>query len=115
MELHERIKYVRTQLNMSQKVFGEHLGVSRDVIANIEYARVSPPKIFIQHLCSTFCVNLEWLDTDQGSVFIHENKNLSETIRIFNDLTPDLQEYAFQQMKSLLQLQNKLQGKDSDK
>lgn len=109
MLLYERIKYVRTQLKMSQKIFGEHLGISRDVYANIEYGRVEPTKMFIMHLCSTFSVNPEWIEHETGSVFIHENKNLSEALRIFNDLTPELQEYALQQIKALLKLQNKLQ------
>jgi len=105
--LHERIKEVRNLLKLSQKEFGEKLGVSRDVIANIEYNRVTPQKIFIQHLCNVFCVNQGWLETGAGNVFLNNNKNLSEAIRIFESLNPDLQEYALKQIKLLLELQEK--------
>lgn len=106
--LSKRIKEVRTLLNLSQKEFGDKLGVSRDVIANIEYNRVTPQKIFIRHLCTIFSVNKAWLETGKGDVFINNNKNLSEAIRVFESLNPDLQEFALKQIKSLLELQNKL-------
>jgi len=105
--LHERIKEVRTLLKMTQKDFGDKLGVSRDVIANIEYNRVQPQKIFIQHLCVTFSVNQDWLETGAGDVFLENSKNLSEAISIFELLNPDLQEYALKQIKLLLELQEK--------
>ena len=35
--MHNRIKMVRESLQLSQREFGEKLGVSRDVISNIEY------------------------------------------------------------------------------
>ncbi|RKL63823.1 XRE family transcriptional regulator [Thermoanaerobacteraceae bacterium SP2] len=105
--MHERIKEVRNLLKLSQKEFGEKLGVSRDVIANIEYNRVEPQKIFIQHLCNIFSVNQDWLETGVGNVFLNNNKNLSEAIRIFESLNPDLQEYALKQIKLLLELQEK--------
>ncbi|WP_202849479.1 helix-turn-helix domain-containing protein [Clostridium thermosuccinogenes] len=107
--LHKRIREVRTLLKMSQKDFGDKLGVSRDVIANIEYNRAKPQKIFIQHLCSTFNVNQDWLETGEGSVFINDkrSKNLSEAIRIFESLNPDLQDYALKQIKAFLELQEK--------
>lgn len=105
--VHKRIKEVRTLLKMSQKDFGDKLGVSRDVIANIEYNRVEPQKIFIQHLCSTFSVNQDWLETGVGNIFLNDNKNLSEAIRVFESLNPDLQDYALKQIKALLELQEK--------
>lgn len=105
--LHKRVKEVRSLLKMSQKDFGEKLGVSRDVIANIEYNRVEPQKIFIQHLCATFSVNQDWLETGRGNVFVNNSKNLSEALRIFEALNPDLQDYALKQIKALLELQEK--------
>ena len=105
--LHKRITEVRTLLKLSQKDFGVKLGVSRDVIANIEYNRVVPQKLFIQHLCTTFSINKDWLATGVGDVFIYDNVNLSEAIRMFESLNPDLQECALKQIKSLLELQKK--------
>ena len=38
--LNGRIKMVRETLQLSQRAFGEKLGVSRDVTSNMEYGRV---------------------------------------------------------------------------
>lgn len=105
--LYERIKEIRNILNLSQRDFGDKLGVSRDVIANIENNRVEPQKMFIQHLCTTFSVNQTWIESGEGKVFITENHNSSEAIRLFESLNPDLQEYALKQIKALLELQDK--------
>ena len=39
MEIHERIQHVRKSLDLSRRAFGEKLGVSGDVINNIENNR----------------------------------------------------------------------------
>ncbi len=105
--LYKRIKEVRSLLKMSQKEFGDKLGVSRNVIANIEYNRVEPQRIFLQHLCNTFSVNPDWLKTGDGDIFLSNNKNLSEVVQAFESLNPHLQEYAIKQIKLLLELQEK--------
>ena len=107
--MNERIKEIRTILNLSQREFGEKLGVSRDVISNIEYARVEPKKIFLQLLCTTYNVNETWLLTGTGEKFnspVDTNKNVSEVIDIFKELSPKLQDYALKQIKGLLELQS---------
>jgi len=43
----ERIKKLRKILQLSQGEFGRQLGVSRDVITNLEYGRVQPKPVFL--------------------------------------------------------------------
>ena len=105
--LHKRIKELRAGLEMSQKTFGDKLGVSRDVIANIECNRVKPQKLFKQHLCVTFSVNPDWLETGKGERIINDNKILAEITNVFRSLNPDFQEHALMQIKLLLKLQEK--------
>ena len=45
-----RITLVRKTLGLTQREFGEKMGVSRDVIGNIEYRRVPPKKLFFNKL-----------------------------------------------------------------
>lgn len=107
--MNQRIKEIRNILNLSQREFGEKLGVSRDVISNIEYARVEPKKVFIQLLCTTYNVNEDWLLTGQGEMFFKispDEQNISEAINIFKALSPELQDYALKQIKGLLELQS---------
>ncbi|HBG7720994.1 TPA: helix-turn-helix transcriptional regulator [Clostridioides difficile] len=83
--MHERIYKIRTSLKMSQREFGEKLGVSRDVISNIEYNRVTPKPVFIQHLCELYNVNKEWLLTGEGEMFIEFSEN-EKVLKIATDI-----------------------------
>ena len=64
-----RIKELRKSLKLSQTDFGKHLGVSRDVINNIENKRVAPTEPIIKLLISEFNVNRTWLETGEGNMF----------------------------------------------
>lgn len=68
MSIAERVKQIRKIQGLSQTVFGEKLGVSRNTINDIENSRLSPKEIFIQHLCTVFSVNEEWLRTGEGEM-----------------------------------------------
>lgn len=76
IETHERIRELRkNHLKMSQTVFGEYLGVNRDVINNIENNRLSHPeqKLSLYKLiCKEFNVNEEWLRTGRGKIFAEQ-------------------------------------------
>ncbi|MGL4762100.1 MAG: helix-turn-helix domain-containing protein [Sarcina sp.] len=66
--LSQRIKEIRKFNNLSQSKFGELLGVGRDVIGNIEYNRVEPKALLLNHLCNVFNINKEWLETGNGDM-----------------------------------------------
>ena len=111
--LHDRIKAVREHLGLSQREFGEKLGVSRDVISNLEYNRVQPKELLFKHICELYSVNEKWLQTGEGEMFIHAkryNKKLEEAIAIFRELQPDFQDYALEQLRKLAELQVKRLG-----
>lgn len=73
MEVYERIKELRKNtLKMSQAVFGERLGVNRDVINNIENNRLSRPeqKLSLYKLiCSEFNISEKWLLDGTGEMY----------------------------------------------
>ena len=108
--LFNRIKAVRKALKLSQREFGEKLGVSRDVIGNIEYNRVPPKELFLKHMCELYNVNEHWLRTGTGEMFnndVDEISKFDEAYKIFKSLRPDFQEYALDQIKKIAELQNK--------
>lgn len=70
-----RLQILRKKLKLSQKEFGEKLGVSRDVVSNAELGRVDMKPIFVSHLCSTFNVNESWLRTGEGEMFLPEDRD----------------------------------------
>lgn len=49
-----RIKEVRTSHKLSQPKFAEQLGVTRDVIANIETGRVEPKEPLLMLICRIY-------------------------------------------------------------
>lgn len=110
--MYKRIKKIRQVLGLSQREFGEKLGVSRDVISNIEYNRVEPKEVFIKHLCKTYNVNREWIEFDQGEMFTEHipYRKIDEAVNLFKELSPDLQDYALEQIKGLLKIQNSIKN-----
>lgn len=71
MELHERVRYLRTVLldDMTQKDFADALGVSRDEINNIEGNRLKKPeqkRPLLRLMCRQFNVDEHWLLDDIG-------------------------------------------------
>lgn len=74
MEIYERIRELRKKhLKMTMEAFGTRIGVSRDVINNIEHNRLARPdqKLSLMKLiCKEFSVNEEWLLDGTGPVFV---------------------------------------------
>jgi len=72
MELHERIKEIRKHFRLNQTEFGARLGVSRDVIKNIELDRLKKPEQkepLLKLICREFDVSENWLRFEDGEMF----------------------------------------------
>ena len=54
---------------MTQKEFGNDLGVSCGVIANIENGFVAPKPLLLDMICKTYNVNEDWLKNGTGEMF----------------------------------------------
>lgn len=108
--MNHRLKAVREALKLSQREFGEKLGVSRDVISNLEYNRVMPKELLLNHISQLYRVNLHWLKTGEGDMFDSnpdESLKTEEAVRLFQSLRPEFQDYVLEQLKKLLELQEK--------
>ena len=107
-----RIKELRKSLDLTQSDFGRRLGVSRDVIANIEYDRVEPRHLLVEHLCSVFNANMDWILEGTGEMFNTisiDNKSMQQATELFSNLNPKLQGYALAQIKELLEVQENIE------
>ncbi len=71
MNVNERLLHLRKSLKMSQSAFGESVGVSRDVINNLERVvnPTDPKPQFINLVCQVHHVNRTWLETGEGEMF----------------------------------------------
>ena len=75
LTLGDRIKYLRKELKMSQKSFGEKLGTTRDAINNIEMDRLKRPdqkESLYRLICKEFHVNYDWLVNGEGDMYLED-------------------------------------------
>lgn len=83
MEIHERIRQLREEQDLSRKAFGEVLGVSGDVINNIESNRLKRPdqkEPLYKLICEKFKVNYDWLVNGRGEVYRDDDSDAQAII-----------------------------------
>lgn len=100
IKTNERIKELRKALKLSQTEFGKRLGVSRDVINNIENGRVELKEYLIKTIVSVFNVSADWLRTGEGEMKSESDEDMVDRIAGEFNLTP-LQTEAFKYLMSL--------------
>ena len=83
--MNERIKQIREYLEMSRSEFGKKLGVSGDVVNNLERGRVEIKEDRIKLVCSVFGVDESWLRTGNGEMYQSSTKN-QEISDFLNDV-----------------------------
>lgn len=104
MEIHERMKLIRQQNNMTQEQFGKRLGISRDVYANIENNRLRKPETkepIIKLVCKEFGISYQWLVNGEGDM---ESDDESEALKIVNDVITGENEFAKKVLVSFAKL-----------
>ena len=67
--MNTRIEAIRKELKMSRAAFGASIGVSGDVINNLERGRVEVKDHMVLLICNEFNVNEDWLRTGEGEMF----------------------------------------------
>ena len=70
--MNERIKALRKKLKMSQDIFAEKLGLTKNYISLIENGNRSLSRQSMKVLCSMFNVNEDWLRNGIGDMFKSE-------------------------------------------
>jgi transcriptional regulator with XRE-family HTH domain len=107
--MHIRIREVRKLLKMSQKDFGNKLGLTQTTLSMIEIGKSVIVEKNVKLICTTFNINEHWLRTGEGEMFCaspHER----EFQNIFSKLTPDTQRCLLLIARELFNVQQKLLG-----
>lgn len=73
MNLNNRIKTLRNELNLNQEDFGKRINLSKFAISNYENGRTGIPDRVINDICREYSVNEEWLRDENGDMFISES------------------------------------------
>ena len=108
----QRIRQIREAVDLTQAEFGAKLGQTKSVIVNIELNRNKndvPPN-FLKHICETFNVNENWLQTGLGEMFVKvDNSSLSALKKEYN-----LSQKATAILENFLNLSDKERDEFSD-
>lgn len=65
-----KVKELRKYLNLTQKEFGERIGLKPNSISDIENGKNSLTDIVLKSICKEFNVNKDWLKTGKGEMFV---------------------------------------------
>lgn len=85
MEMKDRIKKIRKELDLTQQGFAEKIGTTANVLTNYETGRRNPSASVINNICKTFDVNETWLRTGEGEMLVPRTRN-----QVITDFLGDL-------------------------
>lgn len=84
----ERIRAIRSALDMTMEAFGKRIGVSRAAISNIENGNRGITNQLATSICREFNVNPEYLSGDSDQMFLQMSKS-DQLAAFFGDVLRD--------------------------
>lgn len=92
LTINERIKKIRSELNLTMDRFGEKIGLKKSAISHMESGKSNPSNQTINLVCKEFNVNKEWLLYEKGEMFLQVNNSiLDELKKNYNLTTVDIE------------------------
>lgn len=90
MDIHERLKYLREQLNLTTRAFGSAINMSGGAITNMEKGTRNVTKRTIRDLCREYNVNPEWLINGTEPIF----EDITSELNIDDDVKQLAKQYS---------------------
>ena len=105
--VYERIKVLRSMLNLSQVEFSERVFLSKSFYGDIEIGKKKVNDRIIFIVSKQFNVNEEWIRTGNGEMFIDTSPDMRKErlLEIYNQLEGSLRDCLVEQSGVLLKLQ----------
>ena len=75
IEMKDRIKKLRKDLDLTQREFGDRIGIKGNSIANYELGRNEPIDAVISLICREFNVSEEWLRYGTGDMYVEMTRD----------------------------------------
>ena len=111
--MNERIRFLREKNKLSRAAFGERIGVSGDVINNLERGRVEVKEHIIKLISAEYGVTEEWLRTgtepmytepnsfslDEFAAAHHMTDLEKEIVKTYFRIDPDIREKVLEHFK----------------
>lgn len=99
IEMKERIKKVRTEAGLSQRAFGEKIGVTASSINRLESGENNPSEQTLRLISSNFKINFEWLKYGEGPEMLDMTDD-----ELVDEIMTGSNEYAKSVMKAFAKL-----------
>lgn len=106
--MHNRLLQLRKVLKLTQEDFGGKIGLTNAMISQMEQNTREINERTILLICSKFNVNEQWLKTGKGKMFIEIDLKYNQFFKIYNKLSPPLQDYLLTCAIELLKTQENL-------
>ncbi len=98
--MNERLRLLREKIGISRAAFGQRIGVSGDVINNLERGRVEIKEHILKLICSEFSASEDWLRTGSGEMFSKTPSSTMEQLK----KEFDLDDFSFKLVYEYLKL-----------
>ena len=99
----ERIKQLRKELCLTQLEFAVRIGISRGNIATYETRDGSPGNSVVALICREFDVNVQWLRTGKGEMFIQKSRD-EEVAAFVGDILSEKPDFRLRLISALARL-----------
>ena len=112
-ETADRIKELRTTLNLSQRQFARRILTSQTLVNEIELGKRKINVRILHLIAYKFKTSLEWLKNGKGDMFMElpQDVRLENIIDAFNKLEEPLKDCLLAQAKELVKLQKAMTDK----
>lgn len=102
--MNSRLKELRKSLNLTQKQFGDVLGITNSAISDIEKGKASLTDRNISLICEKLNVNEEWLRYGKGDIYRFDDLPTDELTTALASIDKE----NYERIKSLLIKYSKL-------
>ena len=114
-----RLRELRKSLKLSQLEFSASLNVTQSAISQIEKNIISPSFDILTKISNTYFINLNWLITGEGSMFLSDqkNENLNKSSSLESKEVSELQKKISdleKEIKAIEFLNNKFEKKNKE-
>ncbi len=104
----ERLLELRKFFGMSQREFGEKIGMTQSTYSPLENGR-EIRESYIKLICNTYRVSEAWFRHGTPPIFIDDRyKELDELLTIYDDLSPALRKFLLKQAGILLEFKDNM-------
>jgi len=102
--MNDRVAQLRKHLRLTQKAFGERIGLTDAMVSMIESGRKSLQKRTVSLICYTFGANEEWLRHGNGDMLISraDAEDERQLLAMFGRLSDQMKQVVLQKVNDLL-------------